>query len=143
MPFFEDNLAKVGRGLDAGLEWCADRWRAMTDRGRHSDRFDQARDRAERAREAAVEGVSRFASDTRERWLRHDVADRDSMRRVAVWGAILAIVVAAGVGVRVFTRENPNPYSDRERDLIVQLKTRASDQGVQPSPGMAGWRTDP
>lgn len=129
--------------MDACVEWCADRWRSLSDRGRHARSFEAVRDRMERAADAARSGAGRAADEARDRWRRRDPVDRDAARRVFVWAGVLLVLAGVWFGVRAATRERTDPISAAELELMRQLRQSGSREGTTPAPGLEGWMVEP
>jgi len=141
--FFEDQLSAVGRGMDACVEWCADRWRSVNDRARHAPSFEAVRERMERAADAARSGAERAAEEAKERWRRRDPVDRDAAKRVFVLAGVILVLAGVWFGVRVFTRERTDPISAAELEMMRRLREAGARDGSVPAPGLEGWTAEP
>lgn len=121
MGFFEDKLGALGRAMDAGAALVAERSRNLADRRRHAQSFDAIRDRVGEAKRAARDKAERAGDAARERWSRHDI-DAASARRAAAWLGVIALALLLGLGLRAMTASAPRPPTQAELDAVRALR---------------------
>ena len=138
MGYFEDKLSSLGRSLDAGAAWAADRWHAARDRRRHAHSFDAIRERVDRAKRAARDKAGQAGDAARERWERQDI-DAGSLRRAGAMLGVLALIVLLGVGLRALTASPPPALTQSEIDAIRALGERSRQSDADIAPGMRDW----